>query len=39
MRDGLAIHMYTMNRSMGDKTLVNSDGDFLFGMDTRSVEV
>jgi homogentisate 1,2-dioxygenase len=29
MKSGLAIHMYAANKSMGDKSFQNSDGDFL----------
>ena len=30
-RDGVAVHIYTCNNSMGDKCFYNSDGDFLIG--------
>ena len=32
MRDGIAIHMYTCNANMGNKTFVDSDGDLLIGV-------
>lgn len=31
MKSGLAIHIYTANTSMKDKSFFNSDGDFLIG--------
>ena len=30
-KEGVAIHMYTANKSMIDKSMYNSDGDFLIG--------
>ena len=30
-RNGISIHIYACNRSMGDKCFYNSDGDFLIG--------
>ena len=30
-RNGIAIHIYACNKSMGDKCFYNSDGDFLIG--------
>lgn len=30
-RDGVAVHVYTCNKSMGDKCFYNADGDFLIG--------
>lgn len=30
-RSGVAIHVFSCNKSMGDKCFYNSDGDFLFG--------
>ena len=32
LRSGIAIHIYTCNKSMADKCFYNSDGDFLIGM-------
>ncbi len=29
MREGIAIHMYSSNASMGRKAFCNNDGDFL----------
>ncbi len=31
MKSGLAVHLYVCNTSMKDKSLYNSDGDFLIG--------
>lgn len=31
-RNGLAIHVYTCNKSMTNKAFNNSDGDFLIGI-------
>ena len=30
-RNGISIHIYACNKSMGDKCFYNSDGDFLIG--------
>ena len=30
-RDGVAVYIYTCNKSMGNKAFNNSDGDFLIG--------
>ena len=30
-RNGIAIHIYSCNKSMNDKAFYNSDGDFLIG--------
>lgn len=32
IRHGLAIHVYSCNRSMTNKAFFNSDGDFLIGI-------
>lgn len=31
LRDGLAVHIYSCNTSMKNRTFYNSDGDFLIG--------
>ena len=31
VRDGVAVHIYTCNTSMGNKCFYNSDGDLLIG--------
>ena len=31
VRNGIAIHIYTCNKSMGNKCLYSADGDFLIG--------
>lgn len=31
LRNGVAIHIYSINTSMKDRALCNADGDFLFG--------
>ena len=31
IRHGIAIHIYSCNKSMVDKAFYNSDGDFLIG--------
>lgn len=31
-KQGLAIHIYSANKSMKDRCLYNSDGDFLIGL-------
>lgn len=30
-REGIAVHVYACNKSMGDRCFYNSDGDFLIG--------
>jgi homogentisate 1,2-dioxygenase len=34
-KNGLAIHIYTANTPMKDKSFYNSDGDFLIGKDNH----
>jgi len=36
VRDGVAVHIYTCNTSMGNKCFYNSDGDLLIGVWHRS---
>lgn len=39
VRNGIAIHVYTCNKSMGDKCLYNADGDFLIVPQQGSLHV
>ena len=34
-RDGVAVHVYTCNKSMSNSAFYNSDGDFLIGQSVR----
>lgn len=39
MKSGLAIHIYAANKSMGNKAMVNSDGDFLIVPEMGALKV
>lgn len=38
-KNGLAIHIYSCNKSMRDRCLYNSDGDFLIGISYTTYRV